>query len=310
MRVASLLPSATEIVAALGGNLVGISHECDFPAAAVEGVPVLTSSRFLGDDSVTINASVVSALDDALAIYDVDIAALRSANPDVIITQDLCEVCALPAAAVEEALDVALGREVDLIRLSPKTLQDVFDDIRRVGQALQQTESAEQYIAGAQQQIESIRDITAAAERRPRVLTIEWLEPTMIGGLWTPELVTIAGGLPLQAESGELARTLSPQQLDALDPDVVVIKPCGYNLTASERELDLIDRVVPSRWRCRQDNVFVVDGNAFFNRSGPRLVDSAQLLAGLLHPDLFPDFRKRFAGVTKRLKAGSGLTDV
>lgn len=310
MRVASLLPSATEIVAAVGGELIGISHECDFPADAVRGVASLTSSRDLGRDSKSINDSVVTAMDEALAIYDVDIEALRAANPDVIITQDLCEVCALPASTVERALNDAMTHDVELVRLSPRTLDDVLKDVERIGDVLGQATSAKRVVDQAHEQIASIRAVTAQAQRVPSVLTIEWLEPTMIGGLWTPELVSIAGGEPLAASPGELARTLDPAQLAALNPDVVVIKPCGYNLAASERELQLIDQILPSHWQCRESDTYVVDGNAYFNRSGPRLIDSTQLLAGLLHPELFPDYRKRFAGVSRRLKAGPGLTDV
>jgi len=300
MRVVSLLPSATEIVCALGGHLVGRSHECDYPADIASAAVTLTSSRDLGADSATINASVMSAMEQGLAIYDVDVTALRAAKPDVVITQDLCEVCALPASAVEQALENILERDVTLIRLAPRVT---------IGEALGRSTQARAVVGDLKNRVDAVRAQTANAAS-PTVLTIEWLEPTMIGGLWTPELVEIAGGRALQASAGELARTLDAQALAALDPDFCVIKPCGYDLDTSADELALIERVIPTQWRCRDHATYVVDGNAYFNRSGPRLVDSAEILAGLLHPDRFQEFRTRFSGVIRRLSADVGLTDV
>jgi iron complex transport system substrate-binding protein len=292
LRVVSLLPSATEIVCALGGRgeLVGVSHECDHPPE-VAGLPALTSSR-LGDggSSGQIDRSVRELLRAALAIYDLDVDRLAGLDPDVVVTQDLCEVCAVPYGAVCAALDRLAGREVQVVSLHPRRLGDIWDDVRRVAAAIGREAAGEALVRGLLERLGRVERRVAGAGR-PGVVSVEWLDPVMLGGTWMPELIAVAGGLPLGVAAGERAPTLDLAALGALAPEVVVVKPCGYPVERTLAELELLAKVLPwDAWPAvRAGRVYVADGNAYFNRSGPRIVDSAELLAACLHPDRFPD---------------------
>jgi iron complex transport system substrate-binding protein len=305
-RVASLLPAATEIVCAIGGAdlLVGVSHECDHPAR-VRDLSRLTRSRLPGSSgdprawvgSAEIDRDVASLLGKALGIYDIDLAALSAADPSVIITQDLCEVCAVSRTALERALAELLLPEVELVSLNPLRLDDLWADMLRVGAALDLVESARREVDALQRRVSAIASRAAAASTRPSVLAIEWIDPVMIGGLWMPELIELAGGRPLCAQAGERARTLSRSELAALSPDLVLIKPCGFDLARTAEEADVLRELVAAMpWpACDRDQVYAADGNAFFNRPGPRLVESLEILAACTHPGLFPDLLDRHA---------------
>ncbi len=299
-RVVSLLPSATEIVCALGGagQLVGISHECDFPDA-IRDRAVVTRSRIApGGSSRVIDAQVRAVLRDALAIYDVDEAELARLAPDLIVTQDLCEVCAVSLDDVRSAVARLVGRDpssapISIVSLRPTRLAHVLDDIGRVGDALARRDQARALRAELQRRIDAIAARAAAAPRRPRVASIEWIEPLMLGGTWMPELIELAGGIAVGAAAGEPAPTIDPARLAALRPDVILFKPCGFTLGRALDEREAIERAiagVPAR-------VAVTDGSAFFNRPGPRLVESLEIMAACLHPALFADLAARHAGV-------------
>jgi iron complex transport system substrate-binding protein len=293
VRIASLLPSATEIVCILGarGELVGRSHECDHPAG-IEQVPVLTSARIGAlPSSKAFDAAVRDIVKDALAIYDIDVAGLDAARPDVIVTQDLCDVCAVSLDDVRAAVARMVKTNVDIVNLHPTRLEDIWNDIARVGAALGRAEVAAQVIADLKSQVTEIERRALSAADRPSVLSIEWIDPVMIGGLWMPELVTLAGGTPLVTKPGDHAPTLDDEQLARLDPEVVLVKPCGFTLARTLEEGAVLEAKLPRHWLAvRNKRVFVADGNAFFNRPGPRIVESLEVLAACVHPELFADF--------------------
>jgi iron complex transport system substrate-binding protein len=311
LRIASLLPSATEMVCALGAEaqLVGVSHECDFPAT-VKGRAVLTSSKLrAGTDSATIDRDIRRLLTAALAVYDVDEEALVAAAPDVIVTQDLCDVCAVPYEDVLAAVRKLLGPDVRIVNLHPTRVADVLGDIVRVGAAIEREGEARAEVARVEARLEAVRAraaawITETGTAAPRVLTLEWIDPPMVGGTWMPELVTLAGGVPLVTAPGQHAPTLTPEKLAALDPapEVVLVKPCGYTIPRIVQEADVLSQLLTEMpWPAVRDRrVWIADGSAFFNRPGPRLVDSLEILAACLHPNAFHDLARKHAGHFRR----------
>ena len=311
LRIVSLLPAATEIVCALGleGQLVGISHECDYPAS-VRGIPALTSSKLsTRATSQEIDLDLRDILRRALAIYDIDSAALQRAEPDVIVTQNLCEVCAIPLGEVQRAVREFLPR-TKLVNLAPTRLADLWSNLDEVAAALGVSERAQPLIERLQQRLAKISQRAHSNSRasRPQVLTIESIDPLMVGGLWMPDLVEIAGGRALVTQAGEHAPTLSRAALRALSPapDLVLFKPCGMRLEQSRMELGTMRELLAEQtWPAlATGNVFLADGNAFFNRPGPRLVESAEILAALTQPDEFEDFAARHAKSYARLELG------
>lgn len=302
-RIISLLPSATEIVCALGAadELVGISHECDFPES-IRGRPVLTRSRIdAHGSSRDIDAALRAAIPEALSIYAVDEVKLAALEPDVIVTQDLCEVCAVSLDDVRAAVARLAHREqVHIVSLRPTRLADVLDDVERVAAGIGREAEGRALRARLTERIDAIAERAARATSRPRVVSLEWIEPLMLGGTWMPELIELAGGTAVGATAGEPAPTVTPQALAELRPDVVVVKPCGFSLERTLTERDVLERSVravvgPST------RVDVTDGNAFFNRPGPRLVESLEIMAACVQPELFPDFVAKHAGVIRRL---------
>ncbi|HEX4451995.1 MAG TPA: ABC transporter substrate-binding protein [Kofleriaceae bacterium] len=302
-RVVSLLPSATEIVCALGvtEQLVGISHECDFPEA-IRDRRVLTRSRIdVHGTSRAIDTAVRAVITNALSIYAVDDEALAELAPDVIVTQDLCEVCAVSLDDVRAAVARLAHRDnIQIASLSPRRLDDALGDIERVASALDRRERGAIVRAELEHRIRSIAERAARASVRPRVVSLEWFDPLMIGGTWMPELIELAGGVAVGAVAGAPAPTIDSPALAALRPDVVVVKPCGFSLDRTLTERTIIERnviaVVGSHVR-----VYVTDGNQFFNRPGPRLVESLEIMAACVHPQLFTDFASAHAGVITRL---------
>lgn len=274
----------------LGDALVGISHECDWPEE-VQGLPVLTSARVVtSPSSVAIDRDVRRLLSDALAVYDIDVEGLKHARPDIIVTQDLCEVCAVAFEDVCAAARELANPDLQVVNLHPRRLADIWDDLRRLGAACRREQTAEEVVAEAQRRINEIA-VRVSERPCPNVLTIEWLDPVMIGGLWMPELIELAGGSPLGTRSGELAPTLTMEALQALEPapDLVLVKPCGFTIdrTLAEKEI-LTSLFSATDWPAFRDaQIYIADGNAFFNRPGPRIVDSLEILAACIHPDLF-----------------------
>ncbi len=307
MRLVSLLPSATEVVCELGlkSYLVGISHECDYPAT-VAHLPRVTASKVnASDTSRGIHDSVEALIRQALSVYDLDLDLLDTLNPDFVITQDLCDVCAVPLGQVETACREVLGEQTRLITLRPQRLKDIWDDIRRVAEVLGRQEDCERFLESVDGRIAAIEDTLNAdgVKEKKRILTLEWMDPVMVGGLWVPEMIGIAGGEALFAAAGEKARTVNRGELDTINPDVVIVKPCGFKLGQTIRELDRLKACAPwDNWKATQNgNVFLVDGNAYFNRPGPRILDSIEILAYCAHPEVFPELGDIYASSIIRL---------
>ena len=290
MRVVSLLPAATEIVAALDmlDSLVGVSHECDHPAE-VNRKPRVTRCAIHGNqlDSAEIDRWVKTELERTGTLYTMDEALMRGLAPDVIITQRLCDVCAVGYDSVTAFAATLPGPPV-VVNLEPQTLDDVFGDVRRVGAALGVTERAETVIGDLRGRVERVRTRCAAAPRR-RCVLLEWIAPPFRSGHWGPELVAIAGGVDPVGRAGEDAAEVGWEAIRAAEPEVLVIACCGFDVARTLRDLPILRRYpgFPDLPAAQSREVWVVDGSAYFSRPGPRLVDSLELLASLVHPELF-----------------------
>lgn len=286
-RIISLIASATEIVCALGfrNSLVGRSHECDFPPD-VDALPVCSESRIdVSAPSGEIDRQVKDALSRALSVYRVRTEQLQRLRPTHIITQTQCEVCAVSLKDVERALCEVVDSHPQVVSLEPMALADVWIDIRRVADALGAPERGEEVVAGLQRRLEGVAGAVAGARMRPSVVCLEWIDPLMSGGNWMPELVEIAGGRPLLAEAGKHSPWMTWDDLRRADPDVLVILPCGFDIPRTLAELTpLVEHPAWPELRCvKQGRVYVTDGNQYFNRPGPRVVESAEILAEVLH---------------------------
>lgn len=293
MKLVTLLPSATEIISRLGleKNLVGVSHECDFPES-VASLPKLTSSSVnTKASSSNIHQSVMEVMKSAVSVYDLDVELLKSLQPDFIITQDLCDVCAVSFAQVEQACKEVLDTDARIISLKPKMLGDIWNDVQNVADQLSVSEKGKEFREEVESRINEVKTRVGNGNK-PKVLTIEWLDPIYIGGMWLPEMIEIVGGEVCIAKSGQLAPVVKKEDLAKIKPDVVIIKPCGYKLDQTLKELELLRQQMPD-WK-KTPRVYLVDGNSYFNRSGPRILDSLEILAYCTHPDLFPEFGERY----------------
>ena len=295
-RIASLVPSATEIVAALGlaDSIVARSHECDWPAA-VTRAPACTRARIdTRVSSGAIHEEVGRLLAAALSLYDLDTEILRAARPSHIVTQDQCDVCAVGLNEVEAAAAEFLEAPVEIVSLAPMRLGDVWADIARVGAAL--GVDARPVCEGLRARVDEIATRARALPPK-RVVTVEWTDPPMSAGNWVPELVAAAGGIDALGASGENAPIVDIAQVQAADPDAIVLMPCGYDLprTVEDGRALLADPAWAGLRAARTGDVYATDGNAFFNRPGPRLVESLEILAEILHPAHF-DFGHRGTG--------------
>lgn len=287
LRIVSLIPSGTEIVAALGlaDRLVGRSHECDFPAD-VARLPACTSPAFeTGGASREIDDRVRALVAKALSIYDLDTATLERLRPTHIVTQDQCAVCAVELAEVERAVAAMMRCDARIVSLHPQTLDDVWSDVARVGAALGVDGDA--VAAGLRARV---ADIAARAPAEAKsVACIEWADPLMAAGNWVPEMVRLAGGDDLLGESGAHSPYIDREALAAADPDVIVFMPCGYDLARTRADAEMLAR--RDGWQdlraAEAGEVYVSDGNRYFNRPGPRLVESVEILAEILHADVF-----------------------
>ncbi len=286
-RVVSLIASATEIVCALGRRdwLVGRSHECDFPAD-VASLPQLTAPKFkVEGSSAEIDRRVQAIVRDGLSVYRVDGDALKALAPDVIVTQDHCEVCAVSLSDVEAATCTWTGQSVSIVSLKPDSTAETYADIRRVADALGVAAEGKDLVGRMQHRIETAR-AQVAGRPRPRVAFIEWVEPLMAGGNWMPELLDAAGGHNLFGEAGKHSDWMQWDDLASADPDVIIVAPCGYDLKRCLQELPLLEG--KPGWAAlqavRNGRVYFADGNAYFNRPGPRLADSTEMLAEMIHP--------------------------
>jgi iron complex transport system substrate-binding protein len=290
-RVVSLIASATEIVCALGfeGQLVGRSHECDFPES-VKRLPVCTEPKFdVEGSSYEIDRRVKAVLQEGLSVYRVHADRLKQLAPDVIVTQSHCEVCAVSQRDVERAVCDWLGTRPQVVSLAPNGLADVWDSIRQVAAALGADRRGEELVRGLQQRLTAIAERARALPDRPTVAYVEWIEPLMAGGNWVPELIEMAGGVNLFGEAGKHSPWMTWDELRGRDPDVIFVAPCGFDLARTRREMAaLTERPDWHELRAvRGGRVYLADGNQFFNRPGPRLVESLEILAEVLHPEAF-----------------------
>ena len=284
-RIVSLLPSATELVVAAGrgGALVGRSHECDFPPL-VEALPVCTATKLeRGLTSRQVEDRVQEIVRQGLSVYEVHAERLRALKPDIIITQTQCAVCAVTPADLDASLASWVGAPPALLSLAPETLDDVWADLRRVGEAVGARDAAEAAVEELQRRFEALRERGVSLGWRPRVACIEWIDPPMAAGNWAPELVQAAGGEPLFASAGQHSPWLAWEDLAAANPDVIVLMPCGYRLAQTMADLPALSQ--RPEWRdlaaVRKGRVYAADGHHYFNRPGPRLVESAEILAAV-----------------------------
>lgn len=290
-RVVSLIASATEIVCALGfeDELVGRSHECDYPPG-IERLPACCSSKVKVEaSSKEIDDQVRSLVGDGLSVYRVDPDLLNDLAPTVIVTQTQCEVCAASLKDVEEAVCELVTSNPVLVSLEPMALGDVWKDIRSVASALGKPERAEDLVARLRGRLATLEARTRSLGPRPSVGCIEWTDPVMMAGNWVPELVEIAGGTDPLGEAGKHSGYIEIEQLVEADPDVIAIMPCGFDIERAAQEM--VPLVARPEWQqlsaVRNGRVAMTDGNQYFNRPGPRLVESAEILAEFLHPDHF-----------------------
>lgn len=291
MRIVSLLPSTTEIVCALGleNALVGITHECDYPAS-VAVKPRLTASRISQEtmSSKEIDHAVRSQLDGHGSIYDLDEVRLRALNPDLILTQELCDVCAVSYQTVERAARM-FETDVRVVSLEPNTIGDIFQNIRLVGELTARKNEADRVILDLTSRLDRIREVTARIDRRPRTLMLEWLEPAFAPGHWVPEQVAIAGGDSGFGQAGQPSTTTTAEEICAYAPEVVVLIPCGYYKEDILRQLPNAN--LPAGWEdlpaVRNGEVWATDATSYFSRPGPRVVDGVEILARILHPEVF-----------------------
>ncbi len=292
MRIVSLLPSATEIVCqtGLGKYLVGVSHGCDYPLF-VRNLPDVTKSLIPKNaDSIQIDEAVRQQLVTAQAIYHLDMDVLKALEPDFIITQSLCEVCAVAEDEVVEAIRYLPGN-VQIINLQPMSLQDVFDTFLLIGEATgfetQATEAMQQLKVRADKVIERTEKYSAV-EARPGVVFLEWIDPLFNAGHWTPELIEYAGGVSLLGHKREPSTTLSWDAVVGVDPDVLFIACCGYDLKRTLVDMPIL--AAKEGWvelnAVRKEKVYVMDGNAYFSRPGPRLIDGLEMMAHVFCPDV------------------------
>lgn len=290
-HIVTLLASATEIVCALGFEeaLVARSHECDYPASVAK-LPAATSSKIdTSRSSGDIDGQVKSIVEQGLSVYKVDGDLLRELQPGVIVTQTQCEVCAASPKDIEDAVSEWTGAAPNIVSLEPNALADVWTDIQNVADALGAADRGRALTGDLKARLAAIEAKSVDAASRPSIACIEWIDPLMAGGNWIPELVAMAGGEDVFGAAGKQSPWVTWQALLEKDPDVILILPCGYDIARSRAEMaPLTSR---SDWTdlaaVRSGQVFIADGNQYFNRPGPRLAESLEILAELLHPDLF-----------------------
>jgi iron complex transport system substrate-binding protein len=293
-RIVSLLPAATEIAAALGlmDQVVGVSHECDFPEQARQR-PRVTRCPIhdAGLTSVEVDEWVRRALRENGTIYAIDEPLLQTLQPDVILTQQLCDVCAVGYGTVAK-LAQTLPSPPRVVNLEPTSLADIFDDIRRVADACDVRESADELIGNLSKRVEKVRERAGKMSDRPRCFLMEWVDPPFCSGHWGPELVEIAGGHDLLGRKHQPSAQIDWQQMLDARPEIMVLALCGYDIDRAQRDYELLRQFTgfDSIPAAASGQVYVVNASAYFARPGPRIVDSLEILAGILHPPVFPEF--------------------
>ena len=292
MRICSLLPSATEIVYALGlgDRLVAVTHECDYPPEAA-GLPVITRSAIdhAGKSSRDIHNHISNSIHGGSSIYTIDQDLLKQLDPDIILTQELCDVCAVSYDEVQKVVRLLQG-ERKILSLEPTSVGSILGSIEEVGQLAGVPDRAHEVVQQLRQRIDGVASVAHTAPAEPRVLALEWLDPPFVGGHWVPEMARLAGGTDNLGREGYPSFEISWDDVADYDPQVVVLMPCGFNL---ERTLEELHRAaLPPEWHrltaVRSGQVYAVDGSGYYNRPGPRIVDGLEMLAEIIHPELFP----------------------
>jgi iron complex transport system substrate-binding protein len=294
MRIVSLLPSATEIVCALGlsDQLVGVTHECDYPIE-VEKLPKVTKTVIPHDSSsAEIDELVRNRLELTTALYSLRTDVLRELKPDLIVTQALCDVCAVAESEVLSVMNL-LPNKPDLVNLEPMSIDDVLLTIRMVGEASNNIEDAQALVNALQSRIDLVKSRTQTllnSEELPRVVFLEWIDPLFNAGHWNPELIQIAGGEDCLGNINQASRTTDWQEVLDIDPDFLFIACCGFDIPRTMQDIEILKSY--PHWKelscVRKDKVYVSDGNAYFSRSGPRLIDSLEIIAHAMHPAIHP----------------------
>lgn len=292
VRIASMLASGTEIVVGLGMEdaLVAISHECDFPESVLDRPRITKTTIDISATSGRIDEAVKEHMRRGTPLYEIDAEALTSLCPDIIVTQAQCDVCAINLSDVKKvvAKSPKLTR-TKVVPLNPTSLSGIFGDIRAVGAAAAVDDAAERFVAELEDRVQRVREMASTAAHRPRTVVIEWIEPLMIAANWMPDLLDLAGADAPLTESGKRSGYTNWDDVRAFDPEVIVVSPCGFDLERTLAEIDVLKGL--QGWRdvtaVKSGRVFAADGNALFNRSGPRIVDSLELLAQIIHPELF-----------------------
>lgn len=291
MRICSLLPSATEIAFALGlgDSVVAVTHECDYPPEAKSKEIVVRSSIDAArNSSAEIDETISQLLRARKGIYTIDLPRFREANPDLILTQELCDVCAVDYNEVVAASQ-SLARKPDIISLAPTLLSDVLRDIELVGEATGKKREAEAFVARLKQRIDRVREQASRSDHRPRIACLEWLDPIYNAGHWIPEMAELAGGKDELGKKGKPSEKMDWNRVVEAAPEVIVLMPCGFEIERTLKEAHLLYQLpgwsdLPA---VKNGNVFAVNGSAYFNRSGPRLVDGLEILSQIIHPGIF-----------------------
>lgn len=289
-RICSLLPSATEILFALGcrDRVVGVTHECDFPEEAKEKPRLIRSRVDPAAEAGEIDRQVRALVDAGQSIYGVDAALLDSLGPDLIVTQDLCHVCAASPEDLGAAL-ARMARRPEVLTLTPHTMEDVFGDVGRVGEAVGETERADELSAGLRGRVEAVAGRVAESGAAPvRVLCLEWLEPFYVAGHWVPEMVAKAGGADVFASAGQPSIRVKSEEIERCGADVMIVMPCGYDAERAGREFG--EMRLAERWpempAVRNGRMFAIDANSYTARPGPRLVEGVEMMLAMFHPEL------------------------
>ncbi len=293
-RIVSLLPSSTEMVCALGmeAHLVGISHGCDYPESIVDRPRLTLPNMDTRGASAAIDGAVSALVQAGQSLYRIDAEQLRRLAPDVVVTQDACEVGAVSQAEVVRAVQVSDDSDVEVVSLSPRLLQDIWADIRLVGRATGRLQEADAVLAACFERVNEIIAETIMIPEPPRVAVLAWMAPLMLAGYWIPELIQLAGGRDGLCKPGAQGAAVDWASIRAYNPEVLVIAPCGYSLEKTLSEVPALPRLPGWRDLCAvgQGRVYAVDGHTYLHRPGPRIVDSLELLAGLMYPDMFGEF--------------------
>jgi iron complex transport system substrate-binding protein len=288
MKICSLLPSATEMLFALGlgDSIAGVTHECDYPAEAAKKRVVVRPRIAGGLSAAEIDRRVSEAMARHESLYSIDVAALREIEPDLVITQDLCHVCAASPDDLGAAI-ATLPRTPRVLTLTPARLRDVWDDIRRVGEATGCVAEADEVVKGLEGRVAAVKSGMRGVKKRPRVACLEWLDPPYAGGHWIPEMVEIAGGEDVLGKAGLPSTQITWEAVLAAQPEVIVVMPCGYGL--EQVEVQFAQMAPPKGWEelpaVQNGEVFCVDATNYFSRPGPRLADGVEILARVLHPE-------------------------